>query len=151
MSTSQETECAICRSPFDLENEGGLEGSFGILSVSFCPWCLSSLIDMVQKIYYAEYEQHKRRKGKGMTGNVKIDHFLTRMRQKGIQTDAVEAEIMQIIGQRDALEELTQKSLKVQREKVEAKPKEKAKGKTLVQVFDELDKKEQSTNQQEKP
>ena len=41
--------CSVCRSEFDLDEEGGITGLFGILPVAFCPWCLASLIDMVQQ------------------------------------------------------------------------------------------------------
>jgi len=41
--------CSVCRSEFDLDEEGGTTGLFGILPVAFCPWCLASLIDMVQQ------------------------------------------------------------------------------------------------------
>ena len=39
-------ECTICKSMFDLEGEGGTTGYFGILMVAFCPFCLSSILDM---------------------------------------------------------------------------------------------------------
>ena len=39
-------ECTICKSPFSIEGEGGTTGLFGILPVSFCPFCLSSILDM---------------------------------------------------------------------------------------------------------
>jgi hypothetical protein len=45
---STNLNCNICDSEFDLEGEGGTNGYFGITPVSFCPWCLSCMIDMVQ-------------------------------------------------------------------------------------------------------
>ena len=39
-------ECTICESKFDIEGEGGTTGYFGILMVAFCPFCLSSILDM---------------------------------------------------------------------------------------------------------
>ena len=39
-------ECTICESQFDLEGEGGTIGYFGMLMVAFCPFCLSSILDM---------------------------------------------------------------------------------------------------------
>jgi len=39
-------ECTICESLFDLEGEGGTTGFFGMLMVAFCPFCLSSVLDM---------------------------------------------------------------------------------------------------------
>jgi len=35
---------------FDLDEEGGTMGEFGILPVAFCPTCLSSVFDMVEKL-----------------------------------------------------------------------------------------------------
>ena len=43
-------ECTICKSPFSLEEEGGTAGYFGMLLVFFCPFCLSSTIDMVKQM-----------------------------------------------------------------------------------------------------
>ena len=39
-------ECTICESLFDIEGEGGTTGYFGLLMVAFCPFCLSSILDM---------------------------------------------------------------------------------------------------------
>ena len=41
--------CCICKSDFDIE-EGGTAGYFGICLVHFCPWCLTSMIDMVRQL-----------------------------------------------------------------------------------------------------
>ena len=41
--------CSICGSDFDPDEEGGILGLFGICPVAFCPWCLSSIFDMVQQ------------------------------------------------------------------------------------------------------
>ena len=38
--------CSICRADFSLEEEGGTTGFFGMLMVAFCPFCLSSMLDM---------------------------------------------------------------------------------------------------------
>jgi len=43
-------ECSVCNSKFDIEGEGGTNGYFGAIPVSFCPWCLSCMIDMVQQM-----------------------------------------------------------------------------------------------------
>ena len=43
-------ECTIYESFFDLEEEGGTTGYFGILMVAFCPFCLSSVVDMVKQM-----------------------------------------------------------------------------------------------------
>ena len=42
-------ECSICDSKYD-EEEGGVQGYFGILPVTFCTWCLSSMIDMAEQL-----------------------------------------------------------------------------------------------------
>ena len=42
--------CSICQSPFNLESEGGIEGTLGILPVSFCPWCYTGLMDMAYQL-----------------------------------------------------------------------------------------------------
>ena len=46
--------CSVCCSEFDLEGEGGTQGYFGAIPVSFCPWCLSCAIDMVQQMVAEE-------------------------------------------------------------------------------------------------
>ena len=43
-------ECTICESLFDLEDEGGTTGYFGLLMVAFCPFCLSSVLDMARQM-----------------------------------------------------------------------------------------------------
>lgn len=43
------SKCNICDSEIDKDN-GDVVGSFGICSVSFCVWCLSSMTDMVIKL-----------------------------------------------------------------------------------------------------
>jgi hypothetical protein len=44
-------ECSVCNSNFDIEAEGGIEGNFGIIPVSFCPTCYASMVDMAQQLY----------------------------------------------------------------------------------------------------
>ena len=39
-------KCSICSSEIE-EDNGDVVGSFGIISVAFCVWCLSSITDMV--------------------------------------------------------------------------------------------------------
>ena len=41
--------CSTCECEFDLD-EGGTMGEFGIIPVAFCPTCLSSVFDMVEKL-----------------------------------------------------------------------------------------------------
>tara|TARA_R110002020_G_scaffold115383_3_gene265303 strand:+ start:310 stop:561 length:252 start_codon:yes stop_codon:yes gene_type:complete len=42
--------CTICGGDFDLDNEGGVEGDFGILPVAFCPTCYACLMDMAEQL-----------------------------------------------------------------------------------------------------
>ena len=42
--------CSTCQCEFDLDAEGGTKGEFGIIPVAFCPTCLSSVFDMVEKL-----------------------------------------------------------------------------------------------------
>lgn len=44
------SQCSTCSVEFSLEDEGGVEGNFGILPVAFCPTCLCSCIDMVHQL-----------------------------------------------------------------------------------------------------
>jgi hypothetical protein len=48
MSSLRGHKCSICEC-FYAEDEGGIEGDFGILPVCFCPTCFSSCVDMVQQ------------------------------------------------------------------------------------------------------
>ena len=38
--------CSICDSEYD-EDAGGIQGHFGILPVTFCEWCYSSVYAML--------------------------------------------------------------------------------------------------------
>jgi hypothetical protein len=40
------TQCSVCNCNFSLDEEGGIQGDFGILPVAFCPTCLSCMMDM---------------------------------------------------------------------------------------------------------
>ena len=42
--------CSICSCMFSLEEEGGIAGDFGVISVQFCPTCLSSTLDMAAQL-----------------------------------------------------------------------------------------------------
>tara|TARA_R110002020_G_scaffold354720_1_gene567476 strand:+ start:316 stop:573 length:258 start_codon:yes stop_codon:yes gene_type:complete len=50
-------KCSVCDSVFDIEAEGGIAGEFGICPVAFCPWCFSSMVDMVQQGCYRCQEE----------------------------------------------------------------------------------------------
>lgn len=43
-----EHKCNVCSCTFT-DDEGGVQGYFGILPVAFCPTCYSSMYDMVQQ------------------------------------------------------------------------------------------------------
>lgn len=50
MTTESEWhKCSICSSRYT-EAAGGCEGDLGIIPVSFCPFCLSGLVDMVEQL-----------------------------------------------------------------------------------------------------
>ena len=40
--------CTVCNCEYS-DDEGGMEGYFGILPVSFCSTCLSCMIDMAEQ------------------------------------------------------------------------------------------------------
>ena len=48
--------CSICGSNYD-KDAGGIQGHFGILPVTFCEWCYSSICDMVQQEISANNEK----------------------------------------------------------------------------------------------
>lgn len=51
--------CSICSSPYD-EDAGGIQGHFGILPVTFCEWCYSSIHDMIyQDVKEEVIDQYK--------------------------------------------------------------------------------------------
>jgi len=50
-------QCTICSVDFSLENEGGIEGNFGILPVSFCPTCFSCVMDMADQLNESEEQE----------------------------------------------------------------------------------------------
>ena len=42
-------KCSVCSCEFT-EDEGGILGFFGMLPVAFCPFCFSSMCDMVDQL-----------------------------------------------------------------------------------------------------
>jgi len=51
--------CSICDSPYDAD-AGGIQGHFGIMPVTFCEWCASSIYDMVyQDVKEEVIDQYK--------------------------------------------------------------------------------------------
>ena len=53
------SQCSICNTKFIVEDEGGVNGSFGILPVSFCPFCFTSIIDMVKQLGLDDGEEEE--------------------------------------------------------------------------------------------
>ena len=53
------TDCTVCSVEFSLEEEGGIQGEFGILPVAFCPTCLCCMLDMADQLngYDEEIEE----------------------------------------------------------------------------------------------
>jgi hypothetical protein len=42
-------KCSVCACEFT-DDEGGIQGHFGMLPVAFCPTCSSCMVDMVDQI-----------------------------------------------------------------------------------------------------
>ena len=55
-------KCNVCQCDFT-DDEGGIQGYFGILPVAFCPTCYASMCDMVGQLDEREWE--------GLTDEVK--------------------------------------------------------------------------------
>ena len=53
-------DCSICDAKFDLDEEGGMTGYFGMLMVYFCPFCFSSMIDLSKQVLGIEDEYDKK-------------------------------------------------------------------------------------------
>jgi len=48
-------KCSVCSCEFT-DDEGGIQGHFGILPVAFCPTCLSCMVDMAGQILHGGEE-----------------------------------------------------------------------------------------------
>ena len=48
-------KCSVCQCDFT-DDEGGIQGYFGILPVAFCPTCYASMCDMVGQSDDREWE-----------------------------------------------------------------------------------------------
>ena len=46
---AEDHKCSVCSCEYT-DDEGGIQGYIGILPASFCPTCLSGIIDMVQQL-----------------------------------------------------------------------------------------------------
>jgi len=51
-----DTQCSVCKCEFSIEDEGGIDGFFGILPVAFCPTCLSCMCDMAEQLNHFDEE-----------------------------------------------------------------------------------------------
>jgi hypothetical protein len=49
-------ECSVCGGDFDIDSEGGVDGHFGMLPVSFCPTCYACMCDMADQANHDERE-----------------------------------------------------------------------------------------------
>jgi len=50
-----EHKCNVCQCDFT-DDEGGIQGYFGILPVAFCPTCYASMCDMVGQLDEREWD-----------------------------------------------------------------------------------------------
>jgi len=50
-----EHKCTACSCEYT-DDEGGVQGDFGIMYMSFCPTCLSCMYDMVEQLTYPREE-----------------------------------------------------------------------------------------------
>jgi hypothetical protein len=53
--TNELHKCTACSTQYS-EDEGGIEGNFGILPMNFCPTCLSCMLDMADQLNHKEWE-----------------------------------------------------------------------------------------------
>jgi hypothetical protein len=52
--TEETNKCTACSCEFT-DDEGGIHGHFGILPMSFCPTCLSCMLDMAEQLNPKEW------------------------------------------------------------------------------------------------
>ena len=52
--TEETNKCTACSCDFT-DDEGGVHGDFGILPMSFCPTCLSCMLDMAEQLNPKEW------------------------------------------------------------------------------------------------
>jgi hypothetical protein len=48
-------KCTACSCEYS-DDEGGIQGDFGILPMSFCPTCLSCMMDMADQLNFKEWD-----------------------------------------------------------------------------------------------
>jgi hypothetical protein len=56
MEQEQNKECDLCGSEDDGQH---VHGAFGILPVSFCVWCMSSILDMARQLNPCDCEEEE--------------------------------------------------------------------------------------------
>jgi len=49
MTDNETHKCTTCQCDYT-DDQGGIQGYFGILYMSFCPECLSSILDMAMQV-----------------------------------------------------------------------------------------------------
>jgi len=42
-------KCTVCESKFDIEREGGVQGFFGIIPITFCEFCFNCILDLAEQ------------------------------------------------------------------------------------------------------
>jgi len=52
--TEKTNKCTACSCEYT-DDEGGIQGDFGILPMSFCPTCLSCMLDMADQLNPREW------------------------------------------------------------------------------------------------
>jgi hypothetical protein len=52
----EDHKCSVCSCDFT-DDEGGIQGYFGMIPVAFCPTCYSCMVDMVQQDLTLEEEE----------------------------------------------------------------------------------------------
>jgi len=52
--TEEINKCTACSCDFT-DDEGGVHGDFGIIPMSFCPTCLSCMLDMAEQLNPKEW------------------------------------------------------------------------------------------------
>jgi hypothetical protein len=42
--------CTVCEIKFDIEKEGGVQGFFGIIPVTFCDYCFDCVLNLAEHV-----------------------------------------------------------------------------------------------------
>jgi hypothetical protein len=42
--------CTVCEIKFDIEKEGGVQGYFGIIPVTFCEYCIDCIVNLADQV-----------------------------------------------------------------------------------------------------